>query len=177
MKRISLFTCSLLSLVSCQFAARGQQPPHVAIEDSAFQQKVNRLLSFTVPVLDVDSLHAAPQRYQLLDAREREEYAVSHLPGAQWVGYDDFDPKRVAQLPKDAPVVVYCSVGYRSEKVGEQLREAGFTQVYNLYGSLFEWANRGYPLVKGDSLATDSAHTYSRRWSHWLMKEGVVKVY
>ncbi|MEZ4984799.1 MAG: rhodanese-like domain-containing protein [Saprospiraceae bacterium] len=64
-----------------------------------------------------------------LDARERKEFEVSHLPGAHFIGYDDFDLSRVEKLDKGREVIVYCSVGYRSEKITEKLLAAGFTNV------------------------------------------------
>lgn len=44
-------------------------------------------------------------------------------------------------------VVLYCFIGYCSEKVVEQFWEWGFIKVYNLYGSIFEWVNQGYFVV------------------------------
>jgi len=63
-----------------------------------------------------------------LDAREREEYTVSHLPGALFLGYDDMDTGVVDGIDKSRPVVVYCTVGYRSERAAKKLRKAGFTR-------------------------------------------------
>lgn len=104
----------------------------------------------------------------LLDTRAKAEYDVSHLPGARWVGYDDFDISRVQNIPKNANVVLYCSVGYRSEKVGEKLLAAGYQRVSNLYGSLFEWVNQGNPVVDRAGQPTRRVHAYSRAWGIWL---------
>jgi rhodanese-related sulfurtransferase len=46
-------------------------------------------------------------------------------------------------------------VGYRSEKVTEKLQKAGFTQVSNLYGGIFEWVNQGYPIVNQSGATSD----------------------
>ena len=82
----------------------------------------------------------------LLDARTAEEYAVSHLEGA--IRIDPDNPEISAlHLPTDAPIVAYCSVGYRSSSVARALQEQGYTNVVNLEGSLFKWANEGRPLV------------------------------
>ena len=67
-------------------------------------------------------------------------------------------------------IVTYCSVGYRSAGVAQRLRAAGFTQVYNLEGSLFRWANEGRPLYRGDTLV-HQVHPYDRVWGTLLKEE------
>ncbi len=128
---------------------------------------VDALIKESVPVVTCTELKQMPDAV-LLDAREKREYAVSHLPKARWIGHTDFDLSRVANIPKTAPIVVYCSVGYRSEKVGEKLKAAGFTNVRNLYGSLFEWVNQGNPVVDSTGKPTRRVHAYSRTWGIWL---------
>jgi len=139
-----------------------------------FGVMVDALISESVPIVTCNELKQMPNAV-LFDAREKREFAVSHLPRARWVGYDDFALTRVADVPKTAPIVVYCSVGYRSEKVGEKLKAAGFTNVRNLYGSLFEWVNQGNLVVDSTGKPTRRVHAYSRTWGIWL-KQGE-KVY
>ena len=47
-----------------------------------------------------------------------------------WVGYDDFKLSEVEKkLPdKSAEIVVYCSIGVRSENIGEELLESGYSR-------------------------------------------------
>ena len=123
----------------------------------------------TVPTVSVPELKKMPNAV-LLDTRAKGEYDVSHLPGAHWVGYDDFDLSRVKTIPKDANIVVYCSVGYRSEKVGEKLLAAGYQHVHNLYGSLFEWVNQGNPVVDDAGKPTQRVHAFSHMWGIWLKR-------
>jgi hypothetical protein len=66
--------------------------------------------------------------------------------------------------------VVYCTVGVRSEKVGEKLKAAGYQNVRNLYGSIFEWVNQGNPVVDNQGKPTQQVHAYSRVWGVWLNK-------
>ena len=82
---------------------------------------------------------------------------------------------KVLRIPKDAILVVYCSVGYRSEKIGEKLKALGFSKVYNLYGGIFEWSNRGYPLVDQKEQPTTKVHAFNKDWGRWL--EQGTKVY
>ena len=103
----------------------------------------------------------------LLDVRTPAEWNVSHLAGARRV-----DPKADAKtasdgVAKDAPIVTYCSVGYRSGEMAERLRRAGYTHVQNLEGSIFEWANEHRPLVHDGERVT-RVHPYSAVWGHLL---------
>ncbi|MBE7158207.1 MAG: rhodanese-like domain-containing protein [Rhodospirillales bacterium] len=97
---------------------------------------------------------------RLLDVREPAEYQVSHLAGAQQIEPGS-DPTTV-DLPKDQPIVTYCSVGYRSAAYAQKLRRAGFTNVRNLEGSIFEWANENRPLAKADGQPAEQVHPYNR---------------
>lgn len=107
--------------------------------------------------------------YQVLDAREKAEYEVSHLPKAKWVGYETFDLKNVADLDKNQPILVYCTVGARSQEIGKKLQNAGFTRVYNLYGGIIHWVNESQPVVQNEK-PTKKVHTYSKSWGIWLNK-------
>lgn len=103
----------------------------------------------------------------LLDVRRADEYAVSRLEGAIRVDPDATSLDGV-ELPvgttKQTPIVVYCSVGYRSSRLAERLIEAGWENVENLEGSIFEWAALGHPLVD-DQGAVEKVHPYGRPWS------------
>lgn len=110
----------------------------------------------------------------LLDARERREYDVSHLASARWVGFDGFDLDSVADLPKNAHIVVYCSVGYRSERIGEKLQQAGFQDVANLKGGIFDWVNKGRPVVDKQGKAVQAVHGYDEEWGKWVKRGKVV---
>lgn len=106
----------------------------------------------------------------LLDTREREEYQVSHIQGAKWVGYETFDMEKLSELPKDQPIIVYCSIGARSQEIGRLLQKEGFEEVYNLYGGIFHWVNEGLPLFDPDSQPTHRIHTYDRKWGRWVTR-------
>jgi rhodanese-related sulfurtransferase len=117
------------------------------------------------------------ERPLLLDAREPAEYAVSHLPGAVQV-----DPAADAALLADRfsvvdparPVVVYCSVGYRSARLAEALERAGFSRVQNLDGSIFRWANEGRPVVReveGEEVEAEEVHPFDATWGRLLTPE------
>jgi len=104
---------------------------------------------------------------QLLDVRTPQEYAVSHLPGARQVSPDAKAEEVLAKLDRQRPVVVYCSVGYRSSKLAERLQAAGLVEILNLEGSIFAWANEDRPLEKDGQPAT-RVHPYSQRYGQML---------
>jgi len=97
----------------------------------------------------------------LLDVRAKEEYAVSHLPGAILWNSKKTD---LSKLLKDRIIITYCSVGYRSSKLAVALKKDGFKHVYQLKGSLFAWANLQYPLVT----TTHTVHPYNKKWGTLL---------
>jgi len=106
----------------------------------------------------------------LLDTREKTEFNVSHLKGAQWVGYESFDMSAVKDIPKNQPIVVYCSIGARSQEIGKKLKQSGYSEVYNLYGGIFHWVNENNPVFHLDSIPTNKVHTYNKMWGIWLNK-------
>lgn len=107
-----------------------------------------------------------------LDTREIVEYNVSHLKNAVWVGYDEFDPQIVRDsIPNtNTPIVVYCSIGIRSEDIGEKLRKLGFTNIQNLYGGIFKWKNMGHPVFDSIGNETEKVHAYNKLWGKLLTK-------
>lgn len=142
--------------------------------DPAYARKLNKLYRNSVPLLKPAELKEKMGNEEaeivLLDTRAPREYEVSHLPNAEFVNYDKFKKSQFADVPRDATVVVYCSVGYRSERIGEKLKKMGFTDVYNLYGGIFEWKNQGNEVVGEDGKPTEAVHTYNEDWGQWLNK-------
>jgi rhodanese-related sulfurtransferase len=103
----------------------------------------------------------------LLDVRTQKEWNVSHLPGARRVDPSASVETVAAGLAKDTPIVTYCAVGYRSGDLATRLRAAGFTNVRNLEGSIFEWANEHRPLVRDDQ-PVKIVHPYNALWGRLL---------
>ena len=103
----------------------------------------------------------------LLDAREAEEFAVSHLPGAHHVGSDAAAADRLAAAAPAALVVVYCSVGYRSAALVDRLHDRGHAGAVNLEGSIFRWAGEGRPVYRG-ATRVEQVHPYDDNWGTLL---------
>ena len=126
----------------------------------------------SVPYISVQELAMPKTKAIILDAREPKEYQTSHLKDAISVGYDFFDLDSIStQIPnKDEQIVVYCSVGIRSEDIGEKLKKAGYTNVYNLHGGIFEWKNKDFIVYNSEGKQTENVHNFSKEWSQWLTK-------
>ena len=103
----------------------------------------------------------------LLDVRTVEEWTVGHLPGARRIEPNATAEKAAKGLTKERPIVTYCAVGYRSGEVAERLRAAGFTNVRNLEGSIFQWANEHRPLVR-ENESVARVHPYNGFWGRLL---------
>jgi rhodanese-related sulfurtransferase len=117
-----------------------------------------------VELLSTDSLLNQMQERlspMLIDVREIEEYKISHLQTAVNVK----TAEEIAQLitDKSTPIVVYCSVGYRSAGVAAGLQGMGYENVLSLQHSIFEWANKNYPMID-DQGDTDKVHPFNRAW-------------
>ena len=106
----------------------------------------------------------------IIDARPEAEYAVSHLRGAR--NCVSVGQVKAALETNTRPIVVYCSVGYRSSALAEKLQRAGLTNVWNLEGSLFAWANEGRPVYRGETLLKPvRVHPYDAKWGQLLKPE------
>ncbi|MEJ1223256.1 rhodanese-like domain-containing protein [Sediminicola sp. 1XM1-17] len=110
--------------------------------------------------------------YVFLDARKKEEYDVSHIADAKWVGTGKLDTKEMLALVPDtnSHIIVYCSIGVRSENTAEQFLEAGYTNIHNLYGGIFEWKNKNYPVFDNQGQKTNKVHAFSKHWGKFLTK-------
>ena len=105
----------------------------------------------------------------MLDARSATEFKVSHLPGAVLASNTRMALEALDASDQVRTVVVYCSVGYRSSRLAEKLRARSIENVFNLEGSLFQWANEGRPLYRGEERVYQ-AHPYDEEWGQLLDK-------
>ena len=142
-----------------------------------YQSMLEALYSHSVPTLSVNDLGNDLESYMILDTRAKREWEVSHLPNAIWVNYPESDLSSLEDIAKDKKILVYCSVGYRSEKIGEKLLSSGYTNIYNLHGGIFSWANAGLPLVEDPQKSTKKVHGYSPSWGKWITNEKIEKIY
>lgn len=136
------------------------------------KQLLEKYNTESVPYISVTDLQKE-KNVVLLDAREPKEFEVSHLKNSICVGYDFFNiEKTLKKLPKNknTKIIVYCSLGIRSEDIAEKLQKEGYTNVFNLYGGIFEWKNQNNTVVNNQNIPTEKIHTFNKEWSKWLHK-------
>ncbi|WP_299229176.1 rhodanese-like domain-containing protein [Sulfurihydrogenibium sp.] len=85
----------------------------------------------------------------ILDVRTPQEYQEGHISNAINIPVQILG-QQLDKLNnfKDKKILVYCRSGHRSAIASQILDRAGFKNVYNLKGGLFEWKASGLPLVK-----------------------------
>ncbi|MFK7950991.1 MAG: rhodanese-like domain-containing protein [Saprospiraceae bacterium] len=137
------------------------------VKNPKYQKRLQWLLRHNVSEISVSDTKKL-DKVTYLDAREKQEYDISHIEDAIWVGYDNFEISNIPEIDTSQNIVIYCSVGYRSEKITNQLEDAGYKKVYNLYGGLFEWYNEGLPIVDNKKETTNKIHGFNENWSQWV---------
>ncbi len=152
---------------------------HSVFAQKTIDELLNQYNTRSIPYISAEELrmHQLNDKVVILDTREPAEFKISHLAGAKLIGFNYFSMDKISEeiTNKETPIVVYCSLGIRSEEIGEKLKQAGFTNIKNLYGGIFEWKNKEFPIVNNTETKTDSLHTFSKAWSKWLYKG--IKVY
>lgn len=103
----------------------------------------------------------------LLDVRAQKEFRVSHLKNAKWTPDKTAAVAHLKHADKNQPIVVYCSVGYRSAALAATLKKLGYQKVLNLEGSIFQWRNEGRH-VFSNSKKTSVVHPYNHKWGKLL---------
>jgi rhodanese-related sulfurtransferase len=149
--------------------ARGSVPA----EDPILWSTVFRLIELQwptvqqMPTAELARRIDAHEPLLLLDTRAKEEYQVSHLPGALWAE----SPAQLRAAVRNAPatqlIVLYCSVGVRSSTAAAMLMRDGGHTVANLRGSIFQWANEGRAL-EAEGRPAVLVHPYNRLWGQLL---------
>src|SRR4029078_337688 len=83
----------------------------------------------------------------VVDVREKREHDHCASPGSVLIPIGEL-PQRLAELPKDRPLVMHCHHGGRSSRATAYLLQQGYKDVYNLTGGIHDWSLRIDPSVK-----------------------------
>jgi rhodanese-related sulfurtransferase len=86
-------------------------------------------------------------RALLVDIREPDEHAAGVAAGAKLLPMRQLS-SRIAELPRDRPVLLICNTQNRSRATYEALRERGYTNLRYVNGGMSEWVRRGWPVAK-----------------------------
>jgi rhodanese-related sulfurtransferase len=86
-------------------------------------------------------LKSSPQSLVLLDVREPFERDLAVIEPSIHIPMNDV-PDRLAEVPKDREIVVYCHHGGRSAMVAGFLESSGYARVANLDGGIDAWSTQ-----------------------------------
>ncbi|GAB4488896.1 MAG: hypothetical protein Fur0016_20350 [Anaerolineales bacterium] len=103
-------------------------------------------LATTISTQDAYALYQKGEAF-FLDVREVDEWNEYHAPNTTLIPLGQL-AARVGEIPvaKDAPIVVVCRSGNRSDEGRDILKQAGFTNVTSMDGGLKTWRDLGYPI-------------------------------
>lgn len=107
----------------------------------------SNIISGAMPAISWRELEAEKDKVVLIDARTPEEYAFGTIPGAVNVPLDELRD-RLADVPKDRPVVVFCAVGLRGYLAQRILLGRGYRNVRNLIGGYKTYSAAVAPLPR-----------------------------
>ena len=102
----------------------------------------------------VDPLYADLRRRDpvrpavLLDVRERDEFATVRVEGSLFIPMSQL-ASRLAEVPRDRPILVLCASGARSASVTGELLAGGWSDVGNVAGGITTWERMGLPVRRG----------------------------
>ena len=94
----------------------------------------------------VKALSDSGEEFQLIDVREPHEYQICKIPQARLIPLGEL-PKRLHEIDRSLPIVVYCKMGARSAEAADLLRQNGFTGVLNMTGGILAWSSKVDPSV------------------------------
>jgi rhodanese-related sulfurtransferase len=100
----------------------------------------------------------------LLDVREPEEFAYGHVPGALNLPQADL-ATRLAEIPRDRPIMTICQSGMRSLRSAQFLRQQGFARVATVAGGTAAWRAAGRPVDATDA-AAGPLRIADSEWAH-----------
>lgn len=166
MKIFLIIFCVTSLFISCAEKSYDQE---------SFDKMLCHWYTYSVPLVDVDEFHEmirSSDSLLIIDVRTKEEYLVSHIVNAI-----NIQTKEEIIKIKDSGMklmLLYCSVGYRSELLGNELYKSGFTKVYNLNGGIFNYVNHNLSLVNSHNDRVKVVHGYKPSWGCWVREGKVV---
>ena len=95
---------------------------------------------------EVYKMLSSNKDYFILDVRSKEEFDSGHIEGAYLLPVSELE-NRLAELPQDKPIIVYCRSGSRSTSAANILLEKGFKEIFNMTGGITEWQSKGFPVI------------------------------
>ena len=169
-RRRCLLQLGGLGLLAATGPGQAQHRLQWEVVKAGIRSRYPAVAQISVPALQDWLRDTTRLRPLLLDTRTAAEFADGHLEAAR---HADAVGSAMLQLRQRAPggvAVLYCSVGYRSSALAAALLARGAQRIFNLEGSLFEWANQGLPVVAADG-RPGKVHPYDRWWGALLRRD------
>jgi len=149
-KPLGLITAGVLSL--CAFAFWLWLPANGLTAAGKFLRWKFEDVQHVTPA-EAAALLTDDNTTMIWDIRRPDEFTISHLPDARHVPPNTADAALKQLLPySNQTILVYCAVGYRSAEMARRLQALGHTNVLNLEGAIFAWAEADLPLEGGDTV-------------------------
>ncbi len=102
---------------------------------------------YTIKKIDTLKTLIKEKQALLVDVREPEEYASGHIKGAINIPLQNLT-QNLNQIPKNRPVILYCSTGYRTAMGVMALQMLGYSNVRGFPPSFEGWKTAGEQLEK-----------------------------
>ena len=161
MKKVSIF---ILTLQLCSILCFSQV-------SKSYERLLSQYKDLTT--ISISEAQKLEKKAIFIDTREYKEFKVSHIPNALFFGYNKPNWIILNNIPKSKTIIVYCSIGARSQNIGLKLKKRGYKNVKNLYGGFFQWSNEGRKMVDIKNNKTNKIHGYSPEWGKWISKGNV----
>lgn len=125
MKKISIIALLILALAATVLAAGNRD----------------------IRATEAKGLLATKKSVYLLDVRTPEEFRQGRIQGAVLIPINEVE-RRIGEIPRNRPIVVYCAVGSRSGLVAGFLSQKGYGEVYNVTDGIVGWYRNGFPISR-----------------------------
>lgn len=90
----------------------------------------------TIPINQLDEWISRGQEMFLVDLRNKSSYERGHIKGAVNIPFEDLED-RLTELPRETPIVFYCSRGGQSMLACNHLQPRGWQVVNTAGGTAF----------------------------------------
>lgn len=128
-------------------AVCGERPTITTLAMSAAACVVPEARGAPSSEIDVGAYHELRSRgvaHVLVDVRSASEAEICRIDGAQLIPLNDLE-KRLAELPRDRPIIVHCKSGARSARATALLHAQGYATARSLRGGILAWIDAYAP--------------------------------
>ena len=152
MRLSSIVSACILAAGACYAQGTATAQPATAKPDNSAAKALVDEASAHVKHISAEEMRAligSHAEYTLVDVREPDEWARGHAAGAVNIPRGVLEWRLEPRVPrKDAKIIVYCRLGWRSVLAAESLQKIGYTNVYSFDGGFEAWTAAELPVEK-----------------------------